>query len=123
LSAHGDPNGGRHGESISSNRKTAQQSLRAAAEDLTGEIATLNTLAGENGDDGTCRLKHAENTTAESSKTLDFWPLSEFLVGTGSVDIDSIHYRRAEDKKTRSQVGVQATAISPGQWAEVKLEK
>ena len=31
--------------SISSNRKTAQQSLRAAAEDLAGEIATLNTLA------------------------------------------------------------------------------
>ena len=29
---------------ISSNRKTAQQSLRAAAEDLAGEIATLNTL-------------------------------------------------------------------------------
>ena len=31
-------------QSISSNRKTAQQSLRAAAEDLTGEIATLSTL-------------------------------------------------------------------------------
>jgi len=31
-------------QSISSNRKTAQQSLRAAAEDLAGEIATLNTL-------------------------------------------------------------------------------
>jgi Protein of unknown function (DUF2924) len=31
-------------QSISSNRKTAQQSLRAAAEDLTGEIATLDTL-------------------------------------------------------------------------------
>jgi hypothetical protein len=29
---------------ISSNRKTAQQSLRAAAEDLAGEIATLDTL-------------------------------------------------------------------------------
>jgi hypothetical protein len=31
-------------QSVSSNHKTAQQSLRAAAEDLTGEIATLNTL-------------------------------------------------------------------------------
>ena len=31
-------------QSISSNRKTAKQSLRAAAEDLAGEIATLNTL-------------------------------------------------------------------------------
>ena len=31
-------------QSIWSNRKTAQQSLRAAAEDLAGEIATLNTL-------------------------------------------------------------------------------
>jgi hypothetical protein len=31
-------------QSILSNRKTAQQSLRAAAEDLAGEIATLNTL-------------------------------------------------------------------------------
>ena len=31
-------------QSISSNRKTAQPSLRAAAEDLAGEIATLNTL-------------------------------------------------------------------------------
>jgi hypothetical protein len=31
-------------QSISSNRKTPQQSLRAAAEDLAGEIATLNTL-------------------------------------------------------------------------------
>jgi Protein of unknown function (DUF2924) len=31
-------------QSISSNRKTAQQSFRAAAEDLTGEIAALNTL-------------------------------------------------------------------------------
>jgi hypothetical protein len=31
-------------QSISSNRETAQQSLRAAAEDLAGEIATLNTL-------------------------------------------------------------------------------
>ena len=31
-------------QSISSNRKTAQQSLRAAAEDLAGEIATLNML-------------------------------------------------------------------------------
>jgi hypothetical protein len=31
-------------QSISSNRKTAQQSLRAAAEDLAGEIATLSTL-------------------------------------------------------------------------------
>jgi Protein of unknown function (DUF2924) len=31
-------------QSISSNSKTAQQSLRAAAEDLAGEIATLNTL-------------------------------------------------------------------------------
>src|ERR1700676_2421718 len=31
-------------QSISSNRKTAQQGLRAAAEDLTGEIATLTTL-------------------------------------------------------------------------------
>ena len=31
-------------QSISSTRKTAQQSLRAAAEDLAGEIATLNTL-------------------------------------------------------------------------------
>src|ERR1700722_13780062 len=31
-------------QSISSNRKTAQQSLRAAAEDLAGEIATFNTL-------------------------------------------------------------------------------
>ena len=31
-------------QSISSNRKTAPQSLRAAAEDLAGEIATLNTL-------------------------------------------------------------------------------
>ena len=31
-------------QSIWSNRKTAQPSLRAAAEDLTGEIATLNTL-------------------------------------------------------------------------------
>jgi hypothetical protein len=31
-------------QSISSNRKTAQQSLRSAAEDLAGEIATLNTL-------------------------------------------------------------------------------
>jgi hypothetical protein len=32
-------------QSISSNRKTAQQSSRAAAEDLAGEIATLDTLA------------------------------------------------------------------------------
>ena len=31
-------------QSISSNRKAAQQSLRAAAEDLAAEIATLNTL-------------------------------------------------------------------------------
>ena len=31
-------------QSIWSNRKTAQQSLRAVAEDLAGEIATLNTL-------------------------------------------------------------------------------
>ena len=31
-------------QSIWSNRKTAQQSLRAAAEDLAGEIATLNTF-------------------------------------------------------------------------------
>src|ERR1700680_2604920 len=31
-------------QSISSTRKTAQPSLRAAAEDLAGEIATLNTL-------------------------------------------------------------------------------
>jgi hypothetical protein len=31
-------------QSISSNRKTAQPSLRSAAEDLAGEIATLNTL-------------------------------------------------------------------------------
>ena len=31
-------------QSIWSNRKTAQPSLRAAAEDLAGEIATLNTL-------------------------------------------------------------------------------
>jgi len=31
-------------QSILSNHKTAQQSLRAAAEDLAGEIATLNTL-------------------------------------------------------------------------------
>src|ERR1700730_12294798 len=31
-------------QSISSNRTTAQPSLRAAAEDLAGEIATLNTL-------------------------------------------------------------------------------
>jgi Protein of unknown function (DUF2924) len=31
-------------QSIWSNRKTAQQSLRAAAEDLAGEIATLSTL-------------------------------------------------------------------------------
>ena len=31
-------------QSILSNRKTTQQSLRAAAEDLAGEIATLNTL-------------------------------------------------------------------------------
>src|SRR3979490_661067 len=31
-------------QSIWSNRKTAQQSLRAAAEDLAGEIATLNPL-------------------------------------------------------------------------------
>ena len=31
-------------QSICSNRKTAQQRLRAAAEDLAGEIATLNTL-------------------------------------------------------------------------------
>jgi Protein of unknown function (DUF2924) len=31
-------------QSISSNRKTARQSLRAAAEDPTGEISTLNTL-------------------------------------------------------------------------------
>ena len=31
-------------QSTSSNRKTAQRSLRAAAEDLAGEIATLNTI-------------------------------------------------------------------------------
>ena len=31
-------------QSVSSNRKTAPQSFRAAAEDLAGEIATLNTL-------------------------------------------------------------------------------
>jgi len=31
-------------KSISPNRKTAQQSLRAAADDLAWEIATLNTL-------------------------------------------------------------------------------
>src|ERR1700693_508555 len=31
-------------QSTSSNRKTSQQNLRAAAEDLAGEIATLNTL-------------------------------------------------------------------------------
>ena len=31
-------------QSISSNRKAAHQNLRAAAQDLAGEIATLNTL-------------------------------------------------------------------------------
>ena len=34
-------------------------------------------------DDGTQMLRHAENTMAVDPKTLDFSPLSEFLVGTG----------------------------------------
>jgi hypothetical protein len=41
--------------------------------------------AGERPDDGTRMLEHAENTMAVNPKTLDFSPLSEFLVRTSGI--------------------------------------
>jgi hypothetical protein len=46
--------------------------------------------ASKNRDDGTPKLMHAGDTTADHRKTLDFSALSEFLVATGF----EVHWRR-----------------------------
>ena len=77
--------------------------------------------AGNNGDDGTHMLKHAENTMAANPKTLDFSPLSEFLVGTAVRMKSKFGYDDALDVVGVHGVGGIWGALATGLLASVAV--